>query len=228
MADGTLEITDEQRKKAEALAKELTAKRAAETAGAPAASPTATPTSVEAAAAAAPTTPTTPTTPTYDTGGLGTPDLSAAKSYFSQDASTPTAPQKTGPVTPGLDRLAAMQGSPMGSASVLGQKRSLESETGKAFRMARKLQRMGFEGAADRVALGAAATGLNEPKIKSQEFRGLEAKQQAAATTEAEAAEEYRRKQLEFQSKLLEAQNKALSSGQFDFSQFGDREMKKA
>jgi hypothetical protein len=162
----------------------------------------------------------TPTTPTYDAGGLGTPDLSAAKSYFSQESSTPTAPAKTGPSTPGLDRQDAMQGSPMGSTSTLNQTRSLESETGKGFRMARKLQRLGFKEAAGRVALGAASVGLNEPNIKTEEYRRLEAKSQAAAASEAAANEALNRKRFDFQSKLLEQQNKDLASGQFDYRKY--------
>jgi hypothetical protein len=125
-----------------------------------------------------------------------------------------------GPVTPGLDRLAAMQGTPMGSTSTLNQTRSLESAEGKSLRMARKLQRMGFGGAAETVALSAAKSGMDEPNIKNQEFRGFEEKSKRAATTEAAANEELKRRQFQFQNKLLEQQNKDLASGQFDYLKY--------
>lgn len=122
--------------------------------------------------------------------------------------------------TPGLDRLAAMQGSPMGSVSSRGP-RSLESESGKALRAARKLQRMGFEGAANQIALGGGVRGLTEPKIKTQEFRGLEQQGQAAATTEAAELEAERQQQRAVNRRILALQNKALDEGTYNFSQFG-------
>ena len=122
--------------------------------------------------------------------------------------------------TPGLDRLAAMQGSPMGSVSSRGP-RSLESESGKALRAARKLQRMGFEGAANQIALGGGVRSLTEPKIKTQEFRGLEQEGQAAAMTEAAELEAERQQQRAVNRRILALQNKALDEGTYNFSQFG-------
>jgi len=216
MADGSLEITEEERKRLNEMAKRLTSEAAAR----------------KPQPTAAPTTPpslTSPAAAPYDTGGLGMPSLSSAKPFFSAGGKTPSASGMgepstprldRGPVTPGLDRLAAMQGTPMGSTSTLNQTRSLESSEGKSLRMARKLQRMGFGGAAEKVALSAASSGMDEPNIKNQEFRGFEEKSKRAATTEAAANEELKRKQFEFQSKLLEQQNKDLASGQFDFRKY--------
>lgn len=122
--------------------------------------------------------------------------------------------------TPGLDRLAALQGSPMGAVSSRGP-RSLESESGKALRAARKLQRMGFEGAANQIALGGGVRSLTEPKIKTQEFRGLEQEGQAAAMTEAAELEAERQQQRAVNRRILALQNKALDEGTYNFSQFG-------
>jgi len=122
--------------------------------------------------------------------------------------------------TPGLDRLAALQGSPMGSVSSRGP-RSLESESGKTLRAARKLQRMGFEGAANQIALGGGVRSLTEPKIKTQEFRGLEQQVGDAATEEAAELEQFKRNQRAFQKKLLEQQTKDLEAGNYDFRKYG-------
>jgi hypothetical protein len=224
MADGSLEITDEKRKQLNARAKELAdqlaARRSAELISAGTPSPGSSMTGASMVSAP-PTTAGAAPAPS----GL-TPDLSAAKSFFSPTppVSAPATPAPTPAErqisTPGLDRLAAMQGSPMGAVSSRGP-RSLESESGKALRAARKLQRMGFEGAANQIALGGGVRGLTEPKIKTQEFRGLEQQGQAAATTEAAELEKFRRDQLAFQKKLLAQQNKDLASGQFDFRKYG-------
>jgi hypothetical protein len=125
------------------------------------------------------------------------------------------------PATRLLDRYDAMQKAPMGSTSTLGQTRNLESDTGTAFRMARKLQRMGFGGAAEKLALAGGTTAMNEPAIKTQEFIGLEEQAKKASTAEAQANEDLKRRQFAFQNKLLDAQNKALASGQFDFTKYG-------
>jgi hypothetical protein len=145
---------------------------------------------------------------------------SAASGAFGGVNQNPS--MSTGPATRLLDRYDAMQGSgsPMGSASTLSQTRSLGSETGKAFRMERKLRGMGYSAAAEKMALGAATTGLDEPKIKSQEFRGLEAQTRTAATNEAAANAAQKRKQFEFQNKLLDQQNKDLTSGMFDYRKY--------
>lgn len=136
-------------------------------------------------------------------------------------AGTPaTTPAERQISTPGLDRLAALQNAPMGSVSSRGP-RSLESESGKALRAARKLQRMGFEGAANQIALTGGVRGLTEPKIKTQQFRTLEQQGQEAATAEAAEFEKFKRDQLAFQKKLLAQQNKDLDAGTFDFSKYG-------
>lgn len=224
MADGSLEITDEKRKQLNARAKELAdqlaARRSAELISAGTPSPGSSMT--DASMVSAP-----PTTAGAAPAPSGlTPDLSAAKSFFSPTppVSAPATPAPTPAErqisTPGLDRLAAMQGSPMGAVSSRGP-RSLESESGKALRAARKLQRMGFEGAANQIALGGGVRGLTEPKIKTQEFRGLEQQGQAAATTEAAELEMERQQQRALNKRLIALQNKALDDGTYNFSQFG-------
>ena len=222
MADGSLEITDEKRKQLNARAKELAAQLASRrnaeliSAGTPSPGSSMTDASMESAP---PTTAGAAPAPS----GL-TPDLGAAKSFFSATPPAPAAPAPTPAErqisTPGLDRLAAMQGSPMGSVSSRGP-RSLESESGKALRAARKLQRMGFEGAANQIALGGGVRSLTEPKIKTQEFRGLEQQGQAAATTEAAELEAERQQQRAVNRRILALQNKALDEGTYNFSQFG-------
>jgi hypothetical protein len=147
-------------------------------------------------------------------------ERSAASGAFGGVNQNPS--MSTGPATRLLDRYDAMQGSgsPMGSASTLSQTRSLGSETGKASRMERKLRGMGYSAAAEKMALGAATTGLDEPKIKSQEFRGLEEQAKTAATNEAAANAAQKRKQFELQNKLLDQQNKDLTSGMFDYRKY--------
>jgi len=267
MANGSLETTDEDRKKVNALAKRLTVEASmrnplptAEAAArkpqptevpvgamtAALAMPTTTPTSPAAAPAApAAPAPAAPAPAPYGKGSLGTPDLSSAKSFFSNlappygksslgtpDLSSaksffsnldngPATPRlDSGPVTPGLDRLAAMQKAPFGSANTLHQTRSLESAEGKSLRAARKLQRLGFGKAAEQMAFAGVSQNMDEPNIKSQEYRGFEEKSKRAAMGEAAANEDLKRRQFQFQNKLLQQQNKDLESGQFDYRKY--------
>jgi len=234
MANGSLETTDEDRKKVNALAKRLTVEASmrnplptaeaaarkpqpteapvgAMTAALAMPTPTPTPPAAAAAAAAAP----------YGKDSLGTPDLSSAKSFFSNLDNGPATPRlDSGPVTPGLDRLAAMQNAPFGSANTLHQTRSLESAEGKSLRAARRLKRLGFDKAAEQVALAGVSQNIDEPNIKSQEYRGFEEKSKRAATAEAAANEDLKRRQFQFQNKLLQQQNKDLESGQFDYRKY--------
>ena len=52
-----------------------------------------------------------------------------------------------------------------------GDRRSLESESGKALRIARKLQRQGFGNAAEKMALAGAEAKMFEPSVKTEEYR---------------------------------------------------------
>jgi hypothetical protein len=211
------EITDEKRKKVNEMAKKLTDEAAARTRNT--------------------FSPLPPLATPSDASGLGTPDLSSAKSFFSNldrkpatPDSGPAAPSSnsgpatprldSGPVTPGLDRLAAMQNAPFGSANTLHQTRSLESAEGKSLRAARRLKRLGFDKAAEQVALAGVAQNIDEPNIKSQEYRGFEEKSKRAAAGEAAANEDLKRRQFQFQNKLLQQQNKDLESGQFDYRKY--------
>lgn len=90
--------------------------------------------------------------------------------------------QSAGPTTRLLDRYDALQGSQMGSTSALREgPKSLESDAGRAMRMARKLQRSGFGRAAEQIALDGAQTGLKEPTLKSQDYAsGVQSKNDAS------------------------------------------------
>jgi len=202
------EITDEKRKKVNEMAKKLTDEAAARTRNT--------------------FSPLPPLATPSDASGLGTPDLSSAKSFFSNldrkpatPDSGPAAPSSnSGSVTPGLDRLAAMQNAPFGSANTLHQTRSLESAEGKSLRAARRLKRLGFDKAAEQVAFAGVSQNIDEPNIKSQEYRGFEEKSKRAAAAEAAANEDLKRRQFQFQNKLLQQQNKDLESGQFDYRKY--------
>ena len=106
--------------------------------------------------------------------------------------------------TPRLDKLAAMQGSPIGSTSSLGQRRSLESESGKAMRLARSLERKGFGKAAEQMALASAQAKLGEPSIKTEAYR----QQQSALSQQSQMMDQEtldtKKKDLELRKKILE------------------------
>jgi hypothetical protein len=111
--------------------------------------------------------------------GLARQD-SAASGAFGGKNENPSI--SAGPTTRLLDRYDALQGSQMGSTSALRQgPKSLESDTGRAMRMARKLQRSGFGRAAEQIALTGGETGLKEPTLKSQDYAsGVQAKNDAS------------------------------------------------
>ena len=106
-----------------------------------------------------------------------------------------------------------MQGTTMGSASSLGQRRSLESEGGRAMRMARKLERQGFSGAAQQMALAGAQAKLSEPALKTQAYREKAAQMGALAQSQTEAAEEEKRQTLAFLKRAREQGSRELDNG---------------
>jgi len=132
------------------------------------------------------------------------------------------APIGTQPVTRLLDRYDKMQNSPTGATSLLSAPpRSLESESGKAFRMARKLGRMGLTQAANQFgAMGAAAKVSGEPSIKSQSFIELREQSKQAAVTEAAADADFKKKQRDTLNRILDQQNKDLDLGKFDSTKY--------
>jgi hypothetical protein len=130
-----------------------------------------------------------------------------------QPISTPLAGTPDQPETKGLDRLTAMQGSPMGSTSSLGQRRSLESDTGRALRMARRLERQGFGKAAENIALRAGESGLAEPALKTEAYRAKEAEMSAMAEAQAKESDIEKRKNLDFLKTMREQGKKELLSG---------------
>ena len=152
------------------------------------------PASLAGAPASAPATPNTP--------------------YFAtQETTPPVAAQSSGQEPKGLDRLEAMQGTPMGSTSTLGQRRSLESESGRALRMARRLERQGFGKAAEQVALAGAQAGLAEPAFRTQQYR----EQKTAMGEASKAAEQedigFKKQLLQFNRDFLSRAKKELNSG---------------
>lgn len=134
------------------------------------------------------------------------------------------APIGTPPVTRLLDRYDRMQNSPTGATSLLSAPpRSLESDSGKAFRMARKLGRMGLTQAANQFgAMGAAAKVSGEPSIKSQSFIELKEQGKQAAVAEAAADAEFKKKQRDTLNRILDQQNKDLDSGTFDYAKYAN------
>jgi hypothetical protein len=114
--------------------------------------------------------------------------------------------------TPLLDKFDAMQSSPFGSTSSFGQRRSLESEGGRAMRMARKLKRQGYGKAAEQMALAGAQAKLGEPSIKTQAYR----EQQTASGQQTQAMDQealdMKKKELEFKKRMLQNAQKEASS----------------
>lgn len=111
----------------------------------------------------------------------------------------------------GLENYERMQSEPMGSA--MSKRRSLESESGRAMRIARKLQRQGFGNAAEKMALDAGQLKMFEPSIKTEEFRRKESQIASMAQQEAAKAEEDKRRQLELGRRILEIQEKQAAQG---------------
>jgi hypothetical protein len=111
----------------------------------------------------------------------------------------------------GLEGYDKMQSEPMGSS--MGQRRSLESESGKALRIARKLQRQGFGNAAEKMALDSGQLKMFEPSIKTEEFRKKESEISNTARQEAAKSEEDKKRQLELGRRILEIQEKQAAQG---------------
>lgn len=137
--------------------------------------------------------------------------IGGAQRMFAQktDASKvpQAAPESKGPLTPRLDRLAGLQGTPMGSTSSLGQRRSLESEGGKAMRLARKLERQGFGQAAEKMALAGAELKMNEPSIKTEAYREQESAMRGQAMSQEKEDEKMRRDLLKAQLEAYKNMN---------------------
>jgi len=132
-----------------------------------------------------------------DTGAFGGPNLKPSNSE--------------GPTTRLLDRYDAMQGARMGtSAATSMPATSLESDTGKALRMARRLKRQGFGGAANEIAKTAGATGLKEPVLKSEGYQAERDKQNAATTNAASQYQAQLEEQNRLNNEFIRAQIEAL------------------
>jgi hypothetical protein len=113
----------------------------------------------------------------------------------------------------GLEDYAKMQNEPMGASSSLNQRRSLESEGGRLMRAARKLQRQGFNAAANDFAAAGAAAKVKEPSIRTEEYRRKESEIASIAQREEAQAEADKRKQLEVNRKYLALQEKEIDAG---------------
>jgi hypothetical protein len=162
---------------------------------------------------------TTPTQPSLFSGEyqkegpVKGPSITSTTPAATPTQAPPAGTQDSGPATPRLDRLAAMQGTPIGSTSTLGQRRSLESESGKALRMARRLERQGFGRAAEQVALAGAQAGLAEPAFRTQAFREKQSQMSAAAAEQSQAELEEKRKNLEFLKRAREQGAREMEKG---------------
>jgi hypothetical protein len=113
----------------------------------------------------------------------------------------------------GLEDYAKMQNEPMGASSSLNQRRSLESEGGKAMRMARKLQRQGFGNAAEKMALDAAQLKMGEPAIKTEEYRRKESDMANLAKQGQAETDERSRRLLQMQDRMIAMANKEMDEG---------------
>lgn len=106
-------------------------------------------------------------------------------------------------VTPNMDAYAQ---SNFGEG--LGRGRSLESESGKAMRIARKLQRQGFVSAAQGMALAGAEAKMLEPSIKTEEYLKQQDTLKTATQLEEQKTLADQKRALELQNKLIEARNR--------------------
>lgn len=138
----------------------------------------------------------------------------AASSGSNSGASTPRL--DAGPQTPRLDRLAQMQNMPVGSLSTLGQRRSLESEAGRARRLARSLQRSGFQKAAESVAALSAEQTLKTPALRTESYRTTQEALQGRLEAEADATKRAELEDSDLRRRLLEEQLKALKGGRIN------------
>lgn len=114
--------------------------------------------------------------------------------------------------TPRLDKLDALQAAPFGSSSTLQNRRSLESESGKAMRMARKLARQGFGSAAERMALTSAEAKMGEPSIKTEAYREQQSALGQQSKMMDQEALDYKKKFLQFQKDMLSRGQKEINS----------------
>lgn len=110
--------------------------------------------------------------------------------------------------TPLLDKYDALQAAPFGSTSTLNQRRSLESEGGKAMRMARMLTRKGYDRAAEQMALAGAQAKMGEPAVRTQAYREQQSALESKTQEEEQKALEEQKRALESQRRLIEARNK--------------------
>jgi len=114
-----------------------------------------------------------------------------------------------------LDEYEKLQSQPFGAwTAEKNRTRSLESESGKMMRIARKLQRQGFGSAAERMALAGAEAKMGEPSIRTEEYRRKEAEIANLAKQEQARSDEQAKKILEMQNRMIDLTNKKLEAGE--------------
>lgn len=109
-----------------------------------------------------------------------------------------------------LGKYDAMQSKPIGEESTLSQRRSLESESGKAMRIARQLARKGFNNAAEKMALFGAEKKMTEPNIRTQAYREQQKMLGQRAAQDEQRALSMSQRAIETQRKWLDRANKEL------------------
>jgi hypothetical protein len=139
--------------------------------------------------------------------GMPEPTTRLDSSPTSRLDSTPTSRPDNQPATPLLAKYDKFQAAPFGSSSALQNRRSLESESGKAMRMARNLARKGFGAAAEKMALASAEARMGEPSIKTEAYR----EQQSALAQQSKMMDQ---ETLDYKKKYLQFQKDMLSKGQ--------------
>lgn len=147
-------------------------------------------------------------------GTVGDATYYSKRDERAQGRNAAMAGQRGATKTRGLDRQAAMQGTPLGSASSLGSgsNRPLESDLGRAFRLARRAKRAGLDSSAERVVSGALGKEMNyrTPGIKTEDYREQEEANRRKLAEDMREREEMQRGVMDYYSSFLRKKQRDL------------------
>lgn len=147
-------------------------------------------------------------------GTVGDGSYYSKRDEAARDRNSALAGQRGATKTSGLDRQAAMQGTPLGSASSLGSgsNRPLESDLGRAFRLARRAKRAGLDSSAERVVSGALGKEMNyrTPGIKTETYREQEAANRRKLAEDMREREKMQRDVMDYYSSFIRKRKEGL------------------
>ena len=147
-------------------------------------------------------------------GTVGDGSYYSKRDEAARDRNSALAGQRGATKTSGLDRQAAMQGKPLGSASSLGSgsNRPLESDLGRAFRLARRAKRAGLDSSAERVVSGALGKEMNyrTPGIKTETYREQEEANRRKLAEDMREREKMQRDVMDYYSSFIRKRKEGL------------------